>query len=136
MRLEDMAFKILEPEAYHNLSCQMDLTRKERLVKQMTKSLSVLCDSRGILVDHIAGRAKHLYGIYRKMLRKHVSSYSIYDKVALRVVCYNVNDCYTVCKLLGEQYPVIGDEYNDYISMPKMVTSLLHLAIYYNDIAD
>lgn len=136
-RLEDMAFKILEPEAYHNLSRQMDLTRKDReqLVKQMTKSLSVLCDSRGILVDHIAGRAKHLYGIYRKMVRKHVNSYSIYDKVALRVVCQNVNDCYTVCKLLGEQYPVISDEYNDYISMPKENGyQSLHLAIYYNDV--
>lgn len=134
-RLEDKAFKILEPDIYLALAKEMEMKRseRERLVRHVSVVLKKLHDVHGIDVIDVRGRAKHFYGVYKKMLRKCVGPDKIYDQVALRILCHSIEDCYKVAQVLDDHYKQIPEEYNDYISMPKdNGYQSLHMAIYYD----
>ena len=134
-RLEDKAFKILEPDIYSALSSEMEMKRsdRDRMVRHVSVVLRKLFESHGVDVIDVRGRAKHFYGVYKKMLRKCVGPDQIYDQVALRVLCHSVEECYQVVELMNQHYTQIPEEYNDYISMPKENGyQSLHMAIYYD----
>lgn len=67
------------------------------------------------------------------MLRKSVGLEEVYDQVALRILCHDVDTCYRIFDLINQYYRQIPEEYNDYISMPKENGyQSLHMAIYYD----
>ncbi|HED06939.1 MAG TPA: bifunctional (p)ppGpp synthetase/guanosine-3',5'-bis(diphosphate) 3'-pyrophosphohydrolase, partial [Ignavibacteria bacterium] len=69
----------------------------------------------------INGRAKHLYSIYRKMIRRNRPFEEIYDLFAVRVILNteDKNDCYTTLGVVNQFYMPIPDRFKDYISIPK-----------------
>ena len=85
--LEDLAFKFLEPEAYQDLAKRIVKKRRERerLIQTIADPLSEALTAAGISAD-IAGRPKHLYSIYRKMLTLERPLEEIYDLLAIRVL--------------------------------------------------
>ena len=69
----------------------------------------------------ISGRAKHLYSIYRKMVRRNKPFEEIYDLFAIRIILDtpNTNDCYTTLGIVNQIYLPVPDRFKDYISIPK-----------------
>ena len=69
--LEDLAFKVLEPEAYRELAKLLDTRRKGRedYIERAIGELRPRLEAAGIEAD-LQGRPKHIYSIHKKMQRK------------------------------------------------------------------
>ena len=69
--LEDLAFKVLEPERFRELAKLLDTRRKGRegYIERAIAELEPQLKAAGIEAD-LQGRPKHIYSIYKKMQRK------------------------------------------------------------------
>jgi len=118
--LEDLSFKVLEPDNYRKLAEQLETHRREReaFVK---RAMGVLRDSltkAGITAD-ISGRPKHISSIWRKMERKGANFDEIYDVHAVRVLVDEVADCYAALGVVHSMWRPIPGQFDDYIAVPK-----------------
>lgn len=97
--LEDLSFKYLYPEDYHDLVEGINKKRDERL-KFIEKIMSdIRVDLKKQRIDaEVTGRAKHLYSIYRKMKRDNKTLDQIYDLFALRILVNSVKGCYSALR--------------------------------------
>ena len=118
--LEDLAFKYLNPDEYREIVEGIDKKREERLqfINQIVEQINEELKKQKIKAE-ITGRAKHLYSIYRKMLRDNKSLDQIYDLFALRILVDNVKDCYAALGVVHELYNPMPGRFKDYISVPK-----------------
>jgi GTP diphosphokinase / guanosine-3',5'-bis(diphosphate) 3'-diphosphatase len=118
--LEDLAFKVLEPEAYRSLASQLESHRRAReaYVKRAMGVLADALEASGIHAD-ISGRPKHIHSIHRKMQRKNAGLEEIYDLHALRVLVEDLRDCYAALGVVHSLWRPIPGQFDDYIAMPK-----------------
>ena len=118
--LEDLSFKYLYPDKYHEIVVELDKKRDERL-KFINEIKSDLEDSihKECIKAEVTGRAKHLYSIYKKMERDKKGLDQIYDLFALRILVDNVRDCYAVLGIVHEMYTPMPGRFKDYIAVPK-----------------
>lgn len=118
--LEDLAFRFLEPEAYHQLARALHEKRLERelRVHQARAALQAELQRLG-LHGEVQGRPKHLYSIWKKMQGKGLSLERVFDLRALRVIVDREEDCYAVLARLHELHPPVDGEFDDYIARPK-----------------
>ncbi len=120
--LEDLSFKYLNREAYEDIARQIKNKRRER--EAYLKAFSDPLMQK--LVEHkldfnIGGRPKHIYSIYRKMVKQNTTFENIYDLLAVRVILESndQNECYYVLGIINQLYKPISDRFKDYISIPK-----------------
>ena len=118
--LEDLSFKYLNPEEYHEIVTGLDKKREERLkfINKIQLDLENEIRDQGIKAD-VTGRAKHLYSIYRKMQRDNKTLDQIYDLFALRILVNSVKDCYAALGVVHEMYSPMTGRFKDYIGVPK-----------------
>ncbi len=118
--LEDLSFKYLHPDEYHEIVNGLDKKREERLkfLEKIQSDLKEEIKNQGIKAD-VTGRAKHLYSIYRKMKRDNKTLDQIYDLFALRILVDTVKDCYAVLGIVHEMYTPMPGRFKDYIAVPK-----------------
>ncbi len=118
--LEDLSFKYLHPEEFHEIINGLDKKREERLkfLEKIQDDLQEEIKDEGIKAD-VTGRAKHIYSIYRKMQRDNKTLDQIYDLFALRILVDNVKDCYAVLGIVHEMYTPMPGRFKDYIAVPK-----------------
>ena len=118
--LEDLSFRYLQPHAYKKIARLLDEKRLDRedyittVIDKLQSSLITV----GIEGD-ISGRAKHIYSIWRKMKRKRIDFYQVYDVRAVRVLVPEVRDCYAVLGIVHNLWQHIPKEFDDYIAAPK-----------------
>jgi GTP pyrophosphokinase len=118
--LEDLAFRYLQPETYRRIARLLDERRADReaWIERCAGTLREALRAQGIEAD-VDGRAKHIYSIWRKMQRKRVGFGELYDIRALRVLTHSVADCYAVLGVVHALWPIIPQEFDDYIARPK-----------------
>ncbi len=118
--LEDLAFRYIKPQEYYDLSEGIALKRKERedQINEVIAQLRQRLGEVGIHAD-IAGRPKHFYSIYRKMITQHKELSEIYDLTAVRVIVDSVNDCYGALGIIHTMWKPLPGRFKDYIAMPK-----------------
>ena len=118
--LEDLSFKYLYPDEYHEIVVGLDKKREERLefINKIKENIEVKLKEEGI-EGEVTGRAKHLYSIYRKMQRDNKTLDQIYDLFALRILVNSVKDCYAVLGVVHENYTPMPGRFKDYIAVPK-----------------
>jgi guanosine-3',5'-bis(diphosphate) 3'-pyrophosphohydrolase len=118
--LEDLAFRYLKPEEYYDLVEGIALKRREReaQINRVITELKQRLDEIGIKAD-IAGRPKHFYSIYQKMIKQNKELSEIYDLTAVRVIVNSVNDCYGALGIVHTLWKPIPGRFKDYIAMPK-----------------
>jgi GTP pyrophosphokinase len=134
--LEDLAFHYLEPEKYREIDRALVKHRDERqaIVKHLCETL------REELLKHniqatVKGRPKHIYSIYRKMVRKGITQVEdIYDREGLRVIVPEIADCYAALGVVHNLWRPVRGEFDDYIANPKdNQYRSLHTAVIYTD---
>jgi guanosine-3',5'-bis(diphosphate) 3'-pyrophosphohydrolase len=120
--LEDLSFKYLNKEAYEEIAKKIKSKRREResYIKKFSDPIKEKLDEYSLKYE-INGRAKHLYSIYRKMVRRNKPFEEIYDLFAIRIILdtTNTNDCYTTLGIVNQIYLPVPDRFKDYISIPK-----------------
>lgn len=120
--LEDLSFKYLNREAYEELARKLKAKRKDReaYIKKFSDPIKRKLDEANLKYD-LSGRPKHLYSIYRKMVRRNKPFEEIYDLFAIRIILdtENKNDCYTTLGIVNQIYLPVPDRFKDYISIPK-----------------
>ncbi|MBU1096629.1 MAG: RelA/SpoT family protein [Ignavibacteriae bacterium HGW-Ignavibacteriae-2] len=120
--LEDLSFKYLNREAYEEIAHKIKNKRRER-ESYINKFIGpVISKLREHDLDfEIGGRAKHIYSIYKKMLKQNTTFENIFDLLAVRIILESndPNECYYVLGVINQQYKPISDRFKDYISIPK-----------------
>jgi GTP diphosphokinase / guanosine-3',5'-bis(diphosphate) 3'-diphosphatase len=129
--LEDLAFKVLEPERFRELAKLLDTRRKgrESYIDRAIAELRPRLDAAGIDAD-LQGRPKHLYSIWKKMERKSAEFGEIYDVYAIRILVDDVRDCYAALGIVHSIWRPIPGQFDDYIAVPKNnLYQSLHTAV-------
>jgi RelA/SpoT family (p)ppGpp synthetase len=120
--LEDLSFKYLNREAYEELARKLKAKRKDResYIKKFSEPITKKLEDENIKYE-FSGRVKHLYSIYRKMVRRNKPFEEIYDLFAIRIILdtQNRNECYTTLGIVNQIYLPVPDRFKDYISIPK-----------------
>ncbi|SDC64476.1 GTP pyrophosphokinase [Candidatus Frackibacter sp. WG11] len=118
--LEDLSFKHLEPNKYHELTNSVAKNRDEReeYIDSCIDKIEERLERSGVNA-HIYGRPKHLYSIYQKMVRQDKDFTEIYDLIALRVIVNTIKECYQVLGIIHEIWSPMPGRIKDYVAMPK-----------------
>src|SRR5699024_2029647 len=91
--LEDIALRYLNPQQYYRIGELMKQKRGQREsyiedviveVKEQLKEVNIEAE--------ISGCPKHLYSIYRKMVKRNKQFSEIYDLLAVRIIANSIKD--------------------------------------------
>jgi guanosine-3',5'-bis(diphosphate) 3'-pyrophosphohydrolase len=133
--LEDLAFRYTNPEKYKEIAKSL-AERRETREKEM---MAITNRVKALLADEeidaeISGRPKHIYSIYRKMIRKNVPFEALSDIRGVRVLVKSNQDCYSALGVIHSKWRPIPGEFDDYIAVPKdNHYRSLHTAVVYDD---
>lgn len=118
--LEDLAFRYINPSQYKHIANSLAERRqaREQYITQFVDILQQELDKVNIKAD-VQGRAKHIYGIWKKMQRKQQSIQHIYDIRAVRVYVDTIPECYAVLGTVHSLWKYLPGEFDDYIATPK-----------------
>ena len=129
--LEDLSFRLLEPELYKRIASMLDEKRVER-EQYIAEAIQVLSNDlkKSGVPGSVTGRPKHIYSIWNKMRKKAVDFTEVYDVRALRIIVPEVKDCYAALGVVHNLWHPIPREFDDYISRPKdNLYQSLHTAV-------
>jgi guanosine-3',5'-bis(diphosphate) 3'-pyrophosphohydrolase len=133
--LEDLSFRYLEPETYHDIATQLDERRSERerkMKKIITKITKVM--SQAGMQAGVSGRPKHIYSIFKKMKRKKVPFDQLHDIRAVRIVVDSEEECYAAVGIIHMHWRPLPGEFDDYIAAPKpSLYQSIHTSVIYDD---
>jgi guanosine-3',5'-bis(diphosphate) 3'-pyrophosphohydrolase len=120
--LEDLAFQILHPRKYDEISklVSQQRTEREEYVSEAGAFLRRELSKVGIEDAQISGRAKHFYSIYSKMTKKGREFNEIYDLTAMRVIVGSVKDCYGAIGVIHAIWKPLPGRFKDFIATPKL----------------
>ena len=122
-RLEDLAFRHLEPEKYREVSRMISTKRGEReaYIEKICVTLAEELEKAGITAS-VTGRPKHIYSIYCKIQKyeaRQKGKGDIYDLYALRVLVENQADCYNALGVVHNRWHPLPGQFDDYIANAK-----------------
>lgn len=119
--LEDVAFRIVEPEAYKRIAKALEENRasRETYITDFVADLDTRVTTHGISNCQVFGRPKHIYSIWKKMNAKHIEFADLFDVRAVRVLVDDLQQCYSVLGVAHSIWQPISREFDDYIANPK-----------------
>ena len=120
-QLEDLAFQVLHPSEFKEISELVASTRpqRENELKETVLALKRKFELRNMKILDIRGRPKHLYSIFNKIVKQGVKFEEIYDLLAVRIIVDSISDCYVALGVVHETYMPIPGRFYDYIAKPK-----------------
>ena len=118
--LEDLAFKVLNPEARNSIMRRFLTLQRETgdVVHKITADIHAELEKVQIEAD-VYGRAKKPYSIWRKMQEKDLAFSRLSDIYGFRVICGSVADCYRILGVIHQRWRAVPGRFKDFISQPK-----------------
>ncbi len=121
LELEELGFRTLYPQRYRIIERELKRARGNqreflpKIVKAVRKSLA------GAGVNgNVEAREKHLYSVYVKMRRKHLSLSQVVDMFGIRIIVGSVDECYRTLGLVHGLYRPMPGRFKDYIAIPRV----------------
>ncbi len=120
LQLEDLGFATLHPKRYEEIVAMVEERTPERdaYIQKVVADLQLRCREVRVRAD-VAGRPKHYYSIYEKMVLRGKEFDEIHDLIGIRVLVETVRDCYAVLGQVHSSWRPIQGRFKDYIAMPK-----------------
>lgn len=120
VRLEDNAFKFLDPDAFHGIMDQLEQRRTHSVeILHLIKSTVETKLARENIPARVEGRLKRPYSIFQKMKRQKISMDQVYDLLAIRIVTDSVKNCYAALGVIHNEWPPIMGRIKDFIAIPR-----------------
>jgi GTP pyrophosphokinase len=118
--LEDLAFRVLNPEARSSIMRRFIMLQRETgdVVQRITADMRVELEKADINAT-VAGRAKKPYSIWRKMQEKDQGFSRLSDIYGFRVITATEADCYRALGAIHQRWKSVPGRFKDYISQPK-----------------
>ena len=119
--LQDLSFANLHPMRYRVLSKAVLAARGNRreALGKILDAVNHALPAAGLKAE-VQGREKTLFGIYRKMVEKHLSFSEVLDVYGFRVIVESRADCYLALGALHALYKPVPGRFKDYIAIPKL----------------
>ena len=119
--LQDLSLANLYPHRFAVISAAIKSARGNRRegVGKILESIQRGLPEASINAQ-VFGREKHVYGIYRKMVEKHLTFSQVLDVYGFRVVVLDVATCYLALGALHSLYKPVPGKFKDYIAIPKV----------------
>ncbi len=120
IELDDLSLKFLKPEVCDELAEKINMRKESReaFVQEIVNEVRTHLKNADIQAT-VGGRVKHLFSIYKKMVKQNKNLDEIYDLFAVRIMVDSVKDCYAALGVIHEMYKPIPGRFKDYIAMPK-----------------
>ena len=118
--LEDLAFRVLNPEARNSLIRRFITLQRETgdVVHEITADIRAELEKAKIDAD-VFGRAKKPYSVWRKMQEKDLAFSRLSDIYGFRIIANNEADCYRIIGVIHQRWRAVPGRFKDYISQPK-----------------
>jgi guanosine-3',5'-bis(diphosphate) 3'-pyrophosphohydrolase len=118
--LEDLAFKVLNPEGRSSIIRRFITLQRETgdVIQQITGDMRFELEKAGISSE-VFGRAKKPYSIWRKMQEKDQSFSRLSDIYGFRIITVNEEDTYRALGVIHQRWRAVPGRFKDYISQPK-----------------
>jgi GTP pyrophosphokinase len=118
--LEDLAFRVLNPEARKSIMRRFITLQRESggIIDRITADIRAELEKSRI-EGEVTGRAKKPYSIWRKMQEKDLSFSRLSDIYGFRVITGTADDCYRILGLIHTRWRAVPGRFKDYISQPK-----------------
>jgi guanosine-3',5'-bis(diphosphate) 3'-pyrophosphohydrolase len=118
--MEDLSFKTLHPGPYREIANLVERRREERqeYVDGVLEAARKRLREAGVKAD-VAGRPKHLYSIYEKMVIGGKEFNEIYDLAGIRILVDSIRDCYGALGAVHSLWKPVPGRFKDYVAMPK-----------------
>ena len=133
--LEDLSFRYLEEEIYHDIARQLDERRseRERKMRKIINQITGIMKKAGMQTE-VTGRPKHIYSIYRKMKRKKIPFSELSDIRGVRIIVPSEEECYAAVGIIHMHWRPLQGEFDDYIAAPKpSLYQSIHTSVIYED---
>lgn len=120
-RLEDAAFQYVYPKEYQWVQqiSKSGRAGKEEYLERILRTSKEVLEEAGLKDVEVHGRAKHLYSLYRKLLKNERNIARIYDLIAVRIIVDSVADCYAALGIIHSRWTPLKGRIKDYIAQPK-----------------
>ena len=117
--LEDLGFQACYPMRSRILAATVEqLTHRDQILDRVVARIDAMLSEKGIRAE-VSGREKHVYSLYKKMLKKQLTFERVFDMLALRIIVDDVDTCYKVLGMVHQIYPPTFSRFKDYIAVPK-----------------
>jgi GTP diphosphokinase / guanosine-3',5'-bis(diphosphate) 3'-diphosphatase len=118
--LEDLSFRVLEPEAL--LALQKEVTEKttvhKRFLEEVQAAIRTKLVENGIPAE-LEARVKGLYSLHQKIARQGRGLEQVYDLLAIRVITDTERNCYAALGVVHHIWRPVPGRFKDYIAMPR-----------------
>jgi guanosine-3',5'-bis(diphosphate) 3'-pyrophosphohydrolase len=121
LELEDLGFEALYPRRYQVLERALRKARgnQKEFLKKLEQQLGAAL-AKSEIRAHVETREKHLYSIYKKMLRKRASLAEIVDVYGLRIIVDRPDTCYRTLGVVHSVFKPMPGRFKDYIAIPRV----------------
>ncbi|MGA7537723.1 MAG: bifunctional (p)ppGpp synthetase/guanosine-3',5'-bis(diphosphate) 3'-pyrophosphohydrolase, partial [Steroidobacteraceae bacterium] len=121
LELEDLGFEALYPRRYQVLARALRKARgnQKEFLKKIEQQLGAAL-AKNELGARVETREKHLYSIYKKMLRKRSSLAEIVDVYGLRIIVDRPDTCYRALGVVHSVFKPMPGRFKDYIAIPRV----------------
>ncbi|MGN7868824.1 GTP pyrophosphokinase rsh [Paracoccus haematequi] len=118
--LEDLAFKVINPEARNSIIRRFVSLQRDSgdIIGQITADIRVELEREGIEAD-VFGRAKKPFSVWRKMQEKQLAFSRLSDIYGFRIITRSDMDCYRALGVIHQRWRAVPGRFKDYISQPK-----------------
>lgn len=122
VELEDLAFKYAMPDEHKRVSemVREKYRSREGYMDGIAQKVKERLDAAGIKsIISMQARTKHLFSLYRKLLRYDWDINHVWDLFAARIIAENVPDCYAALGVIHSIWKPVKGRIKDYIAQPK-----------------
>ena len=118
--LEDLSFRVLNPEARNSIIRRFLTLQKASgdVIPKITDDIEAVMEKHGVSGE-VFGRAKKPFSIWRKMQEKELAFSRLSDIYGFRVITGSEDDCYRVLGAIHQRWRSVPGRFKDYISQPK-----------------